>query len=120
MLIITQLDHCTFPSFFNEVQSSLYIVQHFLKSTHYDLINSFSLSVPLGISWSGISICNSQLTTISPKGFAVELKSIVRDKGMRYSEAGDNVLLEKLLYVHISDIRQRLSFNPFGEIVCAD
>ena len=39
---------------------------------------------------------------------------------MRYSEAGDNVLPDKLLYVHISDIHQRLSFNPFGEIVCAD
>ena len=39
---------------------------------------------------------------------------------MRYSEASDNVLPEKLLYVHISDIRQRLSFNPFGEIICAD
>ena len=38
---------------------------------------------------------------------------------MRYSEAGDNVLSDKFLYVHISDIRQRLSFNPFGEIVCA-
>ena len=74
----------------------------------------------MGISWGGIYVCNSQLTAISPKGFAVELKSIVQDEGMRYSEAGDNVLLDKLLYVHISDIRQRLSFNPFGEIVCAD
>ena len=100
--------------------SSLCIVQPFLKSTYYDLVNSFSLSVPLGISWSGISICNSQLTAISSKGFAVELKSIVRDEGMRYSEASDNVLLDKLLYVHISDIRQRLSFNLFGEIVRAD
>ena len=54
------------------------------------------------------------------KDFAVELKSIVRDKGMRYREASDNVLPEKLLYVHILDICQRLSFNPFGEIVCAD
>ena len=39
---------------------------------------------------------------------------------MRYPEASDNVLLEKLLYIHISDICQRLSFNPLGEIVCAD
>ena len=74
----------------------------------------------MGISWDGIYVCNSQLIAISPKGFAVELKSIVRDEGMRYFEAGDNVLLDKLLYVHISDICQRLSFNPFGEIVCAD
>ena len=39
---------------------------------------------------------------------------------MRYPEVSDNVLPEKLLYVHISDIHQRFSFNPFGEIVCAD
>ena len=59
----------------------------------------------MGISWSGILVCNSQLTAISPKGFAVELKSIVQDEGMRYFEAGDNVLPGKLLYVHVSDIR---------------
>ena len=74
----------------------------------------------LGINWSGISIYNSQLTAVSLKGFAVELKSIVQDEGLRYSEAGDNVLPDKLLYVHISDIHQRLSFNPFGEIVYAN
>ena len=74
-------------------------------SAHYNLVNSFSLSVPLGIGWSGIPVCNSQFTAISPKGFTVELKSIVQDKGMRYSEASDSVLPDKLLYVHISDIR---------------
>ena len=78
------------------------------------------MSVPLGINWSGISICNSQLTVVSPKGFAVELKSIAQDEGIRYSEASDDVLLEKFLYVHILDIRQRLRFNPFCEIVYAD
>ena len=48
------------------------------------------------------------------------MKSIVRDEGMRYSEVSDNAFPDKLLYVHILDIRQKLSFNPFGEIVCAD
>ena len=73
------------------------------------------MSVPLGIGWGEIPVCNSQFTVISPKGFAVELESVVQD-----SEASDNVLLDKPLYVHISDIRQRLNFNPFGEIICAD
>ena len=100
--------------------SSLCIIQPFLKSVYYDLVNSFSLFVPLRICWSGVPVCNSQLTTVSPKGFAIELKSIVRDEGMRYPEPSDNVLPEKLLYVHILDICQRLSFNPFGEIVYAD
>ena len=98
----------------------LFRSQHFLKSAHYDLVNSFSLSIPLGISWSGIPVCNSQFTAISPKGFTVKLKSIVLDEGMRYFKASDDVLLEKFLYIHISDVRQRLCFNPFGEIVCAD
>ena len=100
--------------------SSLCIIQPFLKSTYYDLVNNFSLSVPLRICRSGVPVPNSHLTTVSPKGFAVKLKSIIRDEGMRYPKASDNVLPEKLLYIHISDIRQRLSFNPFGEIVCAD
>ena len=101
-------------------QSSLCIIQHFLKSTYYDLVNNFSLSVPLRVYWSGVPIYNSQLTTVSFKGFAVELESIVRYKGMRYLEASENVFLEKFLYIHILDICQRLRFNPFGEIVCAD
>ena len=100
--------------------SSLCIIQSFLKSTHFGLVNSFSLFVPLGICWSEVPVCNSQLTTVPPKGFAIKLKSIVRDKGMRYPEVSDNVLLEKLLHVHISNIRQGLSFNPFGKVVCAD
>ena len=100
--------------------SSLCIIQPFLKSTYYNLVNSFSLSIPLRICRSGVPVCNPQLTTVSPKGLAVELKSIVRDERIRYFEVGDNVLLDKLLYIYISDIRQRLSFNPFGEIVCAD
>ena len=84
------------------------------------LLTASTCPIPLGVCRSGIPVCNSQLTTVSPKGFAVEPKSIVRDEGMRYPKASDNVLPEKLLYIHISDIRQRLSFNLFGEIVCTD
>ena len=100
--------------------SSFCIIQPFLKSTYYDLVNSFSLFVPLKICQSGVPVCNFQLTTVSPKGFAIELESIVRDEGMGYLEVSDNVFPEKLLCVHISDIHQRFSFDPFGEIICAD
>ena len=100
--------------------SSLCIIQHFLKSIYYDLVNSFSLSIPLRVCQSGVSVCNSQLTTVTPKGFAVELMYIVQDKGVWYPEVSDNVFPEKLLCVHISDIRQRLNFDPFGEIICAN
>ena len=35
-------------------------------------------------------------------------------------ELGDNVFPDKLLGVHISNIRQGFSFDPFGEIICVD
>ena len=39
---------------------------------------------------------------------------------MRDLESYDNVFLDKLLGVHISDIRQGLSFNPLSKVVRAD
>ena len=48
------------------------------------------------------------------------MKTIVRDKGMRDPKLGDNVFLDKLLSIHISDVRQWFNFDPFGEIICAD
>ena len=39
--------------------SSLHIIQPFLESTHYDLINSFGLSIPLWVNRGGIPIHNS-------------------------------------------------------------
>ena len=57
------------------------IIQPLLESIHYDLINSLGLSIPLGVSRGGISICNSQITTVPPKGLAIKLKAIIRDQG---------------------------------------
>ena len=78
------------------------------------------MSISLRIGWGRISVRNSQFTTIQSKGFAVKLKAIVRDEGVRDPESGDNVFLDKFLSVHIFDVRQRFSFDPLGEIVCAD
>ena len=39
---------------------------------------------------------------------------------MRDSEPSDNIFPNKFFGVHISNVRQGLGFNPFGEIVCAD
>ena len=39
---------------------------------------------------------------------------------MRDPELGDNVFPDKLLGVHISDVRHGLSFNPLSKIVSAD
>ena len=97
--------------------SSFRIIQPFLESVHYDFVNSLGLTIPPGVSWGRVSIRNSQITAVSPERFAIKLKSIVRDEGTRDPEPGDNVFPEKLFGINISDIRQRLGFNPFGEIV---
>ena len=84
--------------------SSLCIIQSFLESVHYDLINSLGLSIPLGIGRGGISVRNSQFATVSPEGLTIKLKVIVRDLVMRDPESGKNVFANKLLGIHISDI----------------
>ena len=100
--------------------SSFRIIQLLFESVHYDFVNSLGLTIPLGVSWGRIPIRNSQIIAVSLKGFAIKLKSIVQDKGIRDLELSDNVFPDKLFGVNISDIRQGLNFNPFGEIVCAD
>ena len=56
---------------------ALYIIQPLLESIYYDLIDSFDLSIPLGISESGIPIRNTQFTTIPSKSLAIELKLVI-------------------------------------------
>ena len=100
--------------------SSLRIIQPLLESIHYDLVNSLSLSIPLGISWDRISIRNSQVITVSLEGFAIKLKAIIRDEGTRDPEMCDNVFPSKFLGIHIPDICQGLSFNPLSKVVRID
>ena len=100
--------------------SSFCIIQPPLESVHYDFVNSFSLSIPLGISWGRIRIRYSQFTTVSPEGFAIKLKAIVRDEGTRDPEACDNVFPNKFLGNHIPNICQGLSFHPLSKVICAD
>ena len=57
--------------------SSLHIIQPFFQPIDYDLINSLDLSISLGVGRSGILICNSQVTTVSPKGLAIKLKAVI-------------------------------------------
>ena len=94
---------------------SLCVVQPLFKSTHYDLIDSFSLPIPLGICRGGIFIRYAQVTTRPPEGLTIELKTIVRDEGTRDSKPSDNIFSNKSL-----DICQWFSFNPFGEVICAN
>ena len=100
--------------------SSLCIVQPLFKSVHYNLVDSFSLPISLLIGWSGISILYPKIITVLPESFAIKLKAIVRDESMGNPESSNDILPEKPLDIHISDISQRFSFDPFGEIVCVD
>ena len=101
-------------------QSSFHIIQPFLEFVHYDLVNSLSLSIFLRISWSGIPVCDIEITTVSPEGFVVELKVIVRDSGTRDPEPCENIFPNKFLGIYVPNICQRFSFNQFGEVVCVD
>ena len=84
--------------------SSLRIIQPLFHPIDYDLINNLNLSISLGVGWSGIPVCNSQVTTVSPKGFAIKLKAIILDEGIRDSKSSKDVLLDKLLSIHIPDV----------------
>ena len=62
---------------------ALCIIQPLLESIHYNLIDNLGLPIPLGVSWSGIPIHNTQFKTVPSESLSIKLKSIVRDDGMR-------------------------------------
>ena len=100
--------------------SSFCVIQPFFKSTYYDLVDSFSLSIPLRICWGGISICYAQVVAIPPENLTIKLKTVVRDEGTRDSKPSDNIFPNKSLGIHVPDIRQWFSFNPLGEVIHTD
>ena len=104
--------------FFNP--STLCFIQPLLKPINYDLIDCFSLSIPLQIGQGWIYVPNAQLTTISPKGFTIKLKHVIRDKGTRNYKSGYNILPNKLLCINISNVGQWLSFNPLCEVISSN
>ena len=100
--------------------SFLHIIQPLFQPIDYDIVNSLSLSISLGVGRSGIPVCNSQVTAVSLEGLAIKLKAVIYDEGMRDLKLSNNVLPDKLLRIHIPIVGQGLGFDPFGEIVCAD
>ena len=60
---------------------------------------------------------NSILLTESSEGTIVELCAIVRNKSVWDAEPGNDVSLDELSCVSISNFSQRLGFNPFCEII---
>ena len=100
--------------------SSLGVIQSLLKLIKYDLVDSLDLLISLRIGQSGISVRNSKVAAVFPEGHTIKLKVVVRDVGMRNSEAWNDVSSDEFLCIHVPDVGQRLSFDPFGEIICAD
>ena len=101
-------------------QFALCIIQPLLKSIHYDLINSLGLSIPLGISESGIPICDTQFTIVPSKSLAIKLKSVVLDEGMRNIKSSDDVLPQKPFGIHVPNACQWLNFNSLGKVINVD
>ena len=52
------------------------IIQPLLESTHYDLIDSLDLSIPLWISRGGVPLPNAQFITVPPEGFGRPLSEM--------------------------------------------
>ena len=83
---------------------SLRIIQPLFKSIHYDFIDSLGLFIPLGVSRGGISIRNSQVTTVFLEGLAIKLQAIIQDEGTRDPKLGDYVFLNKFPGIYVPDI----------------
>ena len=99
---------------------TLWIVQPLLESIHYNFIDNLSLTIPLWISWNQVPICDTQFATVTLESFSIKLKSIIRDEDMWDLEPSNNIFPYKSLGIHISDVWQGLSFDPFGEIISSD
>ena len=57
---------------------------------------------------------------ILPKVLTVELQTIVGNECARSPEAGDDVLPDEFLGVHVRNVGQGFSFHPFSEVISSD
>src|SRR6266702_1656210 len=100
--------------------SPLRLVQPLLQSVHYDLVHGFDLSISLRVGGGGISVDDSKLAAILPKVFTVELQTIVGNECTRSPEAGDDILPDEFLGIHVPNIGQWFRLHPFSEVVRSD
>ena len=100
--------------------SPLCLIQPFLQSIHYDLIHGLDLPISLGVGGSGVSVNDPKLAAILPKILAVELETVVRNECVWSSKAGNNVLPDEFLGIHVPNVGQRFSLHPFGEVISSN
>ena len=68
----------------------------------------------------GISVDDSELAAILSKVLTVELKPIVGNECTWSSEAGDDVLPDESLGVHVPNVGQGFSLHPLSEVISSD
>ena len=71
--------------------SPLCIIQSLFQTAHYDFVHDLDLPISLGVGGSGISVRDAKLVTVLPEILTIKLKTVVRDEGVRSSEARNNV-----------------------------
>ena len=78
------------------------------------------MPVSFGVGGSGISVYDPKVAAVFPEVFTIKLKIVVRDEGVRGSEARNDVFPNEFLGIHVPDVGQGFSLYPFGEIIGAD
>ena len=97
--------------------SPLCLIQPLFQSIHYDLVHGLGLSISLGVGGSGVSVSDPELAAILPEVLAIKLETVVRDECVWSSEAGNNVLPDEFLGIHVPNVGQRFSLHPFSEVI---
>ena len=101
-------------------QSPICIIQPLLHPAHYDFVHSLHLLVSLEVGRSGILVCDPKVVAVFPEAFTIKLETVVRDEGVRGSEAHNDIFPNEFLGIHVPNVGQRFSLYPFGEIIGAD
>ena len=78
------------------------------------------MPVSLGVGGSGISVCDPKVAAVFLEVFTIKLKTVVRDEGVRGSEARNDVSPNEFFGIIVLDVGQGFSLYPFGEIIGAD
>ena len=100
--------------------SPLCLIQPLFQSIHYDLVHGLGLSISLGVGGSGVSVSDPKLAAILPEVLAIKLETVVRDECVWSSEAGNNVLPDEFLGIHVPNVGQRFSLHPFSEVISSN
>ena len=92
-------------------------IQSPLQSIKNCLVNGLSFPIALRICQGRVPIRDAEIMAKIAEGPAVELQSIVGDKGVRHPKSSDYILPHKFLDVHVPNVGQRFGLCPLGEVI---